>query len=439
MDYRYANVKETNCRWIQEAIGEDYKQWHTYRQGQPASRVFIESPTGTGKTTFMLDVLLPFAIANKKSILYLGNRLTLIKQVKSEFLKRYPNVTPITYKNQTGYMWTWDNSVAFDIDSTSRFAIINYQAFSGYLKKNLCDVPKPQMGYFSYDYVIFDEAHFFLEDSLFNPLTAYIAYNVLPYFSASVFIFMSATIRESIHALDWVLELSRPTHPAQDVHNMLHRDEKNAWIYINRFKKADYVLKRYFSHDEIMEKIRSEKGKWVIFVSSKKNGEDLKFRIERETEKRVFLFTAKEKGKKAAKDLVKREKTDYDVLIATKVIDNGINIKDAEVLHIVLPFCYETDFIQMLGRLRLNDTSQATLYIDAPSINSIRTRIHEIDKKQKTIFRALQCIQVTEKETAYLSQLWMNNITASRQLYDSVYCRDDNWNKQLLETSLMQY
>ena len=48
-------------KWVSERIGEDYKKWES------GSMVFIASPTGSGKTQFILKKLLPyFSKENKK-------------------------------------------------------------------------------------------------------------------------------------------------------------------------------------------------------------------------------------------------------------------------------------------------------------------------------------------------------------------------------------
>ena len=46
-------------RWLVNGIEEDYKNWlpRGVVSRQKASRIFIESPTGTGKSSFVLDNL----------------------------------------------------------------------------------------------------------------------------------------------------------------------------------------------------------------------------------------------------------------------------------------------------------------------------------------------------------------------------------------------
>lgn len=45
-------------RYVTDSIGEDYKNW---KKGSP---VFIAAPTGTRKTTFIYEKIIPHAISN---------------------------------------------------------------------------------------------------------------------------------------------------------------------------------------------------------------------------------------------------------------------------------------------------------------------------------------------------------------------------------------
>ena len=81
----------SNKRWISDLIGDTYKEWsmHEFNTNKRAfsTQVFIQSETGTGKTSFILNVLLPYAEKNKRHILYLCNRTALEAQIKNELTK----------------------------------------------------------------------------------------------------------------------------------------------------------------------------------------------------------------------------------------------------------------------------------------------------------------------------------------------------------------
>lgn len=54
MSAKNIHTHEFHTRWISDGIGEDYKAWSIIEERDSISRVYIESPTGTGKTTCLL-------------------------------------------------------------------------------------------------------------------------------------------------------------------------------------------------------------------------------------------------------------------------------------------------------------------------------------------------------------------------------------------------
>ena len=83
-------IKEFNERWLVNGIEEDYKSWlpRGVVSRQKASRIFIESPTGTGKSSFVLDKLFPFAAEKNYNILYLANRSALNQQIRNAVARK---------------------------------------------------------------------------------------------------------------------------------------------------------------------------------------------------------------------------------------------------------------------------------------------------------------------------------------------------------------
>lgn len=78
--------------------------------------------------------------------------------------------------------------------------------------------------------------------------------------------------------------------------------------------------------------------KWLIFVSSIQRGKALQQRIKKETGRKAVFLSSENKADKRWKTLSTEERYDEDVLITTKVLDNGVNISDKGVRHIVIPF-----------------------------------------------------------------------------------------------------
>jgi len=62
-------------------------------------------------------------------------------------------------------------------------------------------------------------------------------------------------------------------------------------------------------------------------------------------------------------------------LIATSFMDNGVNIYDPAVKHITIDAENQTEFLQMLGRVRIDPTwenHQVTLYLENKSVGVIK-------------------------------------------------------------------
>ena len=61
--------------FVSDIIGDEYTNW------KGGDNVLISTLTGSGKTTFVFEKLLPFAAEHKKHIVYLCNRKSLNAQI----------------------------------------------------------------------------------------------------------------------------------------------------------------------------------------------------------------------------------------------------------------------------------------------------------------------------------------------------------------------
>ena len=152
--------------YITDIIADEYKGW------QSGSEIIINAPTGIGKSSFCLNVLLPYAIEQKREILYLSNRTLLRK----ELVKQICEIQDIPFK----YMKE-KNHVQF-----KGITFMTYQT----LQNKLADNPNLKMPYY---YIIADEIHYICSDSEFSGDVA-LFYKWYKTCSCPVKISMSATI-----------------------------------------------------------------------------------------------------------------------------------------------------------------------------------------------------------------------------------------------------
>lgn len=382
-------IKEFSERWLVNGIQEDYKNWlpRGVERHQKASRIFIESPTGTGKSSFVLDKLFPFAAEKNYNILYLANRSALNQQIRNAVARKLKVKGKIKKDEATFYL----------PGSFCCLTVINYQAIP-------LDSTALEMFLSDYTYIVFDEAHFFVEDSLFNAKTGLLLKSVLNASPDAVWIFLSATLDGSEELLLAAADKIQPNNLIDaNLNKLVYRDHRI--VYKNNYQSAVYTLSFFRGIDDLMPVINRTVGeKWLIFVSSIQRGKALQQRIKKETGRKAVFLSSENKAGKRWEMLSAEERYDEDVLIATKVLDNGVNIRDEDVRHIVIPFCDQTEFMQMLGRRRTHEGERVCLYVEVPTIQKINTLRHGVETKRKAINGVKRC--APNRRNALLAKMW---------------------------------
>ena len=376
-------------RWLINGIQEDYKNWlpRGVERHQKASRIFIESPTGTGKSSFILDKLFPFAAESNYNVLYLANRSALNQQIKNALARKLEVKGKIKKDEATFYL----------PGSFCCLTVINYQAISlnpMALKMFLSD----------YAYIVFDEAHFFIEDSLFNAKTGLLLKSILNESPDAVWIFLSATLDGSEDLLLTAADKIQPNNLIDaNLNKVVFRD--HCIVYKNNYQSAVYTPSFFRGIDDLMPVINRTAGeKWLIFISSIQRGKALQQRIKKETGCKAVFLSSENKADKRWKTLSTEERYDEDVLITTKVLDNGVNISDKGVRHIVIPFCDQTEFMQMLGRRRTAEGERVYLYVEVPTIQKVNTLRHGVETKRNAINGVKRC--APNRRNALLAKMW---------------------------------
>ena len=383
------DVKPFCERWLADGIKDDYQNWlpRGRVRHQKASCIFVESPTGTGKTSFVLDKLFPFAAAKNCNVLYLANRSALNQQMRNAVARKWEVKGKIKKDEATFYL----------PESFCCLTVINYQAISlepMALKTFLSD----------YAYIVFDEAHFFVEDSLFNAKTGLLLKSVLDASPDAVWIFLSATLDGSEELLLAAADKIQPNNGIDDNLNKVVFRE-HCVVYKNNYQSAVYTPSFFRGIDDLMPVINRTVGeKWLIFVSSIQQGKALQQRIKKDTGRKAVFLSSENKAGKRWEMLSAEERYDEDVLITTKVLDNGVNISDEGVRHIVIPFCDQTEFMQMLGRRRTNEGERVCLYVEVPTIQKINTLRHGVEAKRNAINGVKRC--TPNKRNALLAKMW---------------------------------
>lgn len=156
----------------------------------------------------------------------------------------------------------------------------------------------------------------------------------------------------------------------------------------------EYInLTFYDSKEGILKTIidSNKAKKWLIFVNTKKEGANLKKELQEafqtnETDKRTVSFISSDYKKnqemnEIVTEIVQKKSYSVSILIATKVIDNGITLTDTNIENIVVSAYNEYEFIQMLGRRRVSKDEKINLYVPDLKISRLKKWKDELFRK----------------------------------------------------------
>lgn len=331
-------------KYLAEIIGDSFYEWD-------GKKVILKAPTGAGKTTFVLNKIIPYYLSmnNKRKVLIICNR-TLLKDQYLQNLRR-----------QFGYY-----------DSVYLCDVMTYQELERYIS-NLLDVTNL---FVNYSAVVCDEAHYFYSDSDFNKSTYGLLRAILFAGYSKSMIFMSATTEEIVPIIqhswkdiydyfklvgtedingkvdDWQIALSvkysKITKDIKVVDNLIAED-------YSRFNLC-YVSDK----KELAKVLAASPYKSLVFLDDKKGADEFqKLLLDNRLQKsEIRVINADTKSEAKNSDLVRcltisrRYPQNVKVLISTSVLDNGISIEDPDVQNIVIVTLSKTSFLQMLGRVR---------------------------------------------------------------------------------------
>lgn len=345
-------------RYISDLIDESYQQWNG------GMRIVFDAGTNSGKTHFILNSLIWWALLHSKKILYLCNREPLREQVErdatavSEDLIRrgFDFCPPLSHIEVKNYQWL------------ETFYENNPAGAEDYLNKNV-------------GYIVADEYHYLLTDASFNERTDY-TYTLLNQMTAKIpVIFMSAT-----------------AHPFFD--RWLERGEVLPENYYHIEPDYSFVNRVlfYWRDDEELELIRQEarRGKVLVFVDSTNHLKKLKNVLKTEFPDEVATacsdFNREAVNFDGLHALMQGEKLSKRISIVTTVFYNGINIKDDELKCIITRLWNPLINAQILGRKRpLNPNDHCTVCFRQYSKDVLRSIRSSIDKKQLTPANKFYC------------------------------------------------
>ena len=404
IDFRYIPFV-FDKKYVSDNIGENETAcWNSDRP------VFISAQTGRGKNFFLKDVLVRtvhnenLRNGEKRKILILSNRIALTRQSKKDWNKSLVDITGDD--NGEKFELYTDKGVDSQLLDLGTVTVCSYQQLLGQIKHLRNE---------NFAYVIADECHFFTGDAMFNPFTHKILEMLIRNFKDSVRVYMSATLEESF------VPIMTAEYPNISEY-YYHEEPLCTYYYFER--NFDYVSEicAYDSLEQLKEKVKSNlEERWLIFVSSKSEGCKFAEICSAEGISNIFLTreskdaVADSEEHKVYRQIVEEEKFPVQVLIATSVLDNGVNLKDSAIKHVVIDMLDQTEFIQMLGRVRISGKATVKLYVRQYSDEAIEKFL--IDDVKKLIGRLKTDSVPKVSRQGYFYNLLENQSEVKRVFY----------------------
>lgn len=297
----------------------------------PKNRILIDAQTGFGKSQFVKNELYNHCKKNNKKILLLSNRNALKNQNNEELKDSKLDV--ITLKNYQA------------IESMVLFG------------SEILELFRP------YNYIIFDECHYLTSDANFSNTTDILLSQIKNPLADKIYIFLSATP-----------DVIRLYENNFDFEYIIPKD----YSYIENL----YFYSKAETLNNILEKIPYDE-KVIYFGTALESLElsllfaDSAF-ICSENNKEFY----RKSSKSVSQDIEENACFKPRMLFSTKVIDNGINIIDNKLKHIIIDLFDPIDVIQCLGRKRMIDNNdKVNLYIKNYHGGEIYPRIQRINDK----------------------------------------------------------
>lgn len=326
-------------KYLKEVIGDDYWEWE-------GKKVLIWAPTGMGKTTFVIQELLPFFKRRKRKILILCNRILLRMQYWNSLLEQFENYREIE----------------------QCVTVLTYQQ----LEEKVKNSSSPDGLFREYSVVVCDESHFSYADSDFNGFGTFTLLQAIACAGATkTLIFMSATMEEVQPLIEQTLK---------NCMTILSRTGRNSEIMDKHREILIYDYSKFFDFERFhcicvpdLETacglLAESSKKSVIFIDDKEKGAELAeslIKTQKVDRREIVVLSADnidhENHKTLIRNLTISHRLTAKILITTSVLDNGISIHDSDVGNVLIVTESRCSFIQMLGRVRAEDVNLCNLY-----------------------------------------------------------------------------
>lgn len=323
--------------------------------------ILISAGTGQGKSSFVLNKLYHYAREQEEKILLLVPRVLIKEQFLREQKNNIQNITIQTYQ------WL----------------------------ENLEDINSELT---HYDYIVADEAHYFLRDSSFNYNTRKSLMSLFN--SSSRCLYMSATLNT--------------------FESLLRALNQTIDHYYSVTKEYDYIKKAYLfsgSNDKSLEYIEKQlysiinnNEKAIVFINNTKDIELLYNKFKRNS---TVLFNnhysknlvnKKIINETEVAQILQEQMLPKNILFTTSILEMGVTIKDRQLKHIFTDGYNLENIVQMIGRKRqIDDEDYLNIHVKDYNRNQLAGHKRYLTEQKKR----LSLLQ-EKGDTAFLKELGEN-------------------------------
>jgi len=285
----------------------------TWNSGQ---KYLIRSGTGSGKSYFVKNTLYDYCISNNKKMLLLSNR-DILKNQNEEDLgeEKMKTIKPQNYQYFEALVLNYDANLNELIDK--------------------------------YDFIVFDEFHYVHLDSQFNRNSDTMLEIIRNPSIDKILLILTATPD---------ILLKYYSFPKENIYNI-----STNYDYINKL----FFYSKEQTPEAIVQNMPEDEK--AIYFGDASQG----FALRNKFEDSVFICA---KGNEkyynpsemipVVKEIAEKSMFSARLLCTTKVLDNGINLLDADIKTIIIDTLNPITLIQELGRRRvLNDDEKVNVYI----------------------------------------------------------------------------
>lgn len=329
---------------INDALENEIRCW------TPENPILIDAPPGTGKTTFVYTSLIPAAMEAGKNVLLISNRIALSCQQKVAIMNilNSPLLIRLTPEGIREH------------EDFGAVRVITYHRLPALLGD-----PEARLWLANLAFVVFDEAHFFVADAIFNEHCDYYLKLAATRFCRAIRVYMSAT------TWDLLVPLANAEERLFHVQNFgplilgpsvsgpppCYRAFYRYWMPTSN---SHYHLHFFDVLNDLIPLVEAHPDeKWMIFVDKKAVGRQFCKAL---GGKATYL-DADNKGTDAWDSIIQAESFPCQVLVTTSVLDCGINIHDPALKHVAVITDNRVSLGQMLGRKRLDPGETVELWV----------------------------------------------------------------------------